>query len=477
MEALSDVDWETDHFDLRFCTLGKVSDPIVERAKQGPTPVPAMSDFADRCDLTLLDETDLNTALREAISADKEPDTKISVRFIANEEDQPWIRFESEQGRDLYVGQVTGAELSEIYRPNRYKLFAMNIRDYVGDTATNKGMRQTAINKPDEFVFFNNGISAIATQIDPDSEDPSVLHCDRFSIINGAQTVRSLVKAHRLDPASVKGVRVLLRIMRYRYNKDGEFLSDVTRFNNTQNSIKISDFRSNDPVQKDLRNRFAKISVGAKTCDYKNKRRREADSNKFPINMEEFAKTIHSFLWGPDDMFGGTKYLFDISPKGGYQKVFGEPVSHVREDQFEKLAGIYFLCSEVHSIWKAKREAEADEQASAALERRWIVYFAFGELLRMIYERKGDSLDDDLSFLSNPNKWMTIATHVTRQRINEILEMAMTALEQAYGRASVAADFKHRNWFRSTSTLADIRGELKVIPKYRPISDLPTLRR
>jgi hypothetical protein len=453
-----------------------VSDAIIERAKQGATPVHALKDFADRCDLAVLDETELNTALREAISADKEPDTKISVRFSANEEEQPWIRFESEQGRDLYVGQVTGAELSEIYRPNRYKLFAMNIRDYVGDTATNKGIRQTAINKPDEFVFFNNGVSAIATHIELDGAEPCVLHCDRFSIINGAQTVRSLVKAHRLDPASVKEARVLLRIMRYRYNKDGEFLSDVTRFNNTQNSIKISDFRSNDPIQKDFRNRFARVSVGAKTCDYKNKRRREADSNKFSINMEEFAKTVHSFVWGPDDMFGGTKYLFDVSPKGGYQKVFGEPISHITEDEFEKRAGIYFLCSEVHSLWRAKREAESDEKASPALERRWIVYFAFAELLRMIYSQKGASLDGDLSFLSNPNKWMTLPEHATRKRIGEILEMSMTALEQAYGRASVAADFKHRNWFRSTATLAEIRAELKVIPKYRPIMDLPTLR-
>jgi hypothetical protein len=477
MEAISDIDWASDYFDMRFCTFGKTNDAMTDRAEQGPALIGEFADMADRVELALLDETELNKSLREALSADKEPDRPVSIRFTPNEEGRPWIRYESEEGRELYIGQVSGAELSEIYKRDKYKLFTMNIRDYVGDTGTNRGIVETAKAKPDDFIFFNNGVSAIATDVREDEKDPAVLHCERFSIINGAQTVRSLRKAHERNPDPVRKVKVMLRIMQFRFSKDAEFLADVTRYNNTQNSIKISDFRSNDPVQKDLRNKFAKISVGAKTCDYKNKRRREPDSNKFPIGMEDFAKTVHSFIFGPDDMSGGTKYLFDTSAKGGYIKVFGEPVSKLSEDRFEYLAGIYFLCHQVESLWKERREAEGEEgPSSPALERRWIVFYTIGELLRMIYAARGFDLDADLRFLSNPNKWITVKNSYTLAAVEEVFSLAATALTQAYGKVSDDPDFRHRNWFRNTKTLQDIKNELSVIPKYRKSDDLPLLR-
>jgi hypothetical protein len=478
MEAISDIDWESDYFDLRFCTFGKTNDAMNERVDRGPQIVGSFDDMADRADLTLLDETELNKSLREALSADKEPDRPVTIRFAPNADKQSWIRYESAEGRELYLGLVSGAELSELYRRDKYKLFTMNIRDYVGDTGTNHGIVETAKAKPNNFVFFNNGVSAIATDVREDESDPTVLHCERFSIINGAQTVRSLRKAHDKSPDTVREVRVMLRIMQFRFIKDADFLSDVTRYNNTQNSIKISDFRSNDPVQKDLKNKFARISVGAKTCDYKNKRRREPDANKFAIGMEDFAKTIHSFKFGPDDMSGGTKYLFDTSSKGGYIRIFGEPGSHLPEEQFEELAGIYFLCTEVESLWKAKRQAEGeDEEASSpALERRWILFFAVGELLRMIYVARRFDLNSDLRFLSKPNKWMTVNDSHARAAIAELLSLASTALVQAYNKVRGLPDFKHRNWFRSSSTLADVKAELGVIPKYRKADDLPLIR-
>jgi hypothetical protein len=476
MDAISDIDWTNDYFDLRFCTLGKSNNAMTERVEKGADAIREFTDMEDRLDLSLLDETELNKALREAFSADKEPDRPVSIRFTPNEKNQPWIRYESDEGRELYVGQVSGAELSEIYKRDKYKLFTMNIRDYVGDTGTNRGIADTAKAKPHDFIFFNNGVSAIATEVRQDEGDPCVLHCERFSIINGAQTVRSLRKAHERNPDPVRKARVIVRIMQFRFTKDSEFLADVTRYNNTQNSIKISDFRSNDPVQKDLRNKFSRISIGAKACDYKNKRRREPDGNRFPIGMEDFAKTIHSFMFGPDDMSGGTRYLFDTSPKGGYLKIFGEPVSSLSENHFEQLAGTYFLCHEIEARWKVMRQSEEDEEtASPALERRWIVFYTVGELLRMTYGTRHLDLEADLRFLSKPNKWMTVKDSSTYSAVEELLSLASTALIQAYNKVCDQPNFKHRNWFRNEKTLQDIRAELKVIPKYRK-TDLPLLR-
>jgi hypothetical protein len=94
--------------------------------------------------------------------------------------------------------------------------------------------------------------------------------------------------------------------------------------------------------------------------------------------MEEFTKTIHSFLFGPDDVFGGSQYLFDTSKDGGYLKIYGngtELLPALTETQFHRLVGIWFICEYVKDIWK--REAEG--AISEALERRWMIFFAVGE--------------------------------------------------------------------------------------------------
>jgi AIPR protein len=475
-EALQEIDWQDDYFELHFVSVGKVSEAIRNRSVKGPTPVKALQDFEERTDLILFDESDLNVRLREALSAGEVLDQSVDIRFAPNGEDTPWISFRSAEGRDLYIGEVSGSQLAEMYRQYKYRLFAMNIRDYIGESKTNKGIVETSIKQPDEFVFFNNGVSAVATNIDEDLEN-NTLRCRRFSIINGAQTVRSLSKAQIKENKPLQSVRVILRIMNFSLSKDSDFLTDVTRFNNTQNSIKISDFRSNDPVQKDLNRRFAGLNRQGKPYIYKNKRSREAVGSKIPIGMEEFAKTIFAFRFGPDDMFGGTRHLFDVSAKGGYSLVFGDPISHLTDEQFKLLAGTYFLCDEVHSLWKEKREVDNSEgRNNPGLERRWIVYYSIGELLRLVYQAKPDSLDADLRRLSKPNTWMDTLEHRTKLAIAELFKLASVAINKTYAHAARQSSFRHRNWFRDDSTLVELKSELETIPEYRTTKDLPWLR-
>jgi hypothetical protein len=378
----------------------------------------------------------------------------------------------------MYVGQVSGSELADIYRTYKYRLFSLNIRDYVGDTATNKGIIETALENPENFLFFNNGVSAVASQIDED-RGAGALRCRRFSIINGAQTVRSLRKAQVKDKHGVlKNVRVLLRIIEFSLSKEHEFLADITRFNNTQNSVKISDFRSNDPVQKDLARKFEGVVRGGKTYWYKNKRSREARDRVIPINLEELAKSIHAFRFGPDDIWGGTKYMFEVGPKGGYDKVFGEPISHLTEDEFKLLAGTYFMCEEIRSLWEEEKHnaREKDENLNPALERRWIVYYTVGDLLRLSYKSEEELLDNDIRKLARP-LWLDQPENPAKACLSELFEIAKVSLIRTYEGSAKAENFRHRNWFRSEATLTDIRNTLSSIPIFRGTKNpLPKLR-
>ena len=475
-EALQDIDWQSDYFDLQFVTLGKVSQPLQDRAAKGPTLVKGLVDLDERTELALLSEQELNVKLREALSAGEVLDQSVDIHFVLSADGAPWIHSESTSGRDLYVGEVSGSQLAELYRQYRYRLFAMNIRDYVGESKTNKGIVETATKEPDDFVFFNNGVSAVASQIEPDVTG-NVLRCRRFSIINGAQTIRSLAKGQVKESKPLQDVRVLLKVIGFSLGKDTDFLADATRFNNTQNAIKVSDFRSNDPVQKDLNRRFSGLNRHGKPYVYKNKRSREAIGNKIAIGMEDLAKTVYAFRYGPDDMFGGTRYLFDDSAKGGYVQVFGEPVSHLSDDQFKLLAGTYFLCDEIQSLWKEKREHDnADGRNTPGLERRWVVYYGVGALLRLIYETRQRDLDVDIRKLYKPNDWMDSNKNQAKASLAEIFKLASTAINKVYVQAAKHPDFRHRNWFRDTNTLVDINAELGSIPEYRAAKDLPVLR-
>ncbi len=296
--------------------------------------------------------------------------------------------------------------MAVLFTQHKSSLFTLNIRNYIGDNGTNKAIRATAINSSTDFFSFNNGISALATRITPDEHDPRVLICERLSVINGAQTIRSLHKAHLANPVALRDVHVLLRITQFEPKKtqrEQEFLDNVTKYNNTQNAIKLSDFRSNDRVQLDLRRKFEQLpSLGGKKFSYKNKRSGERERDVIAIGMEEFVKTLYAFIYGPDDVFGGTGHVFDATKGGGYAKLFGdggEILPAIPAEKFHVYAGVWFLCDEAKRIWRA-RSRDGNEPG---IERRWMFYYALGESIRLAHSEQGVDTSSALRFLSNPS--------------------------------------------------------------------------
>ncbi|HVY28187.1 MAG TPA: AIPR family protein [Polyangiaceae bacterium] len=77
-----------------------------------------------------------------------------------------------------------------------------------------------------------------------------------FQIINGAQTLGTLARS---DP---KGdLEVLFRLTKgLDVKSEKGFNRDIIQFNNTQNVIKVSDFRANDPIQARLAAEFERYA-------------------------------------------------------------------------------------------------------------------------------------------------------------------------------------------------------------------------
>jgi hypothetical protein len=466
-EGIADINWETANFQLYYITLRQPAQNSFARERSGIQPLPELPDLSERTTVELLDEERLNIRLRDALSLVEDIGKPVSIRFSPDAAGHPWLRFgDPTTNRTSYVGRINGSQVAEIFKAHKSRLFALNIRNYIGDNLTNREIKKTAVADSRNFFFYNNGVSALATRIEPDLQDKEqrTLKCEQFSIINGAQTVRSLFKAQAEDSSSVHQVELLLRISEFRAKRtqaEQDFLDNTTRYNNTQNAIKISDFRSNDRIQVDLKAKFENLPARkGRRFVYKNKRSGEKEGNRIAVGMEEFTKTAFAFLFGPDDVYGGSQYIFDTSKAGGYVKLFGrdgEIQPALSNDQFRVYAGVWFICEYVKDLWRNESEARPAE----ALERRWMVYYGVGESFRVVYSRLQKELDPSLRKMCDPSWYTEPDDNPIKAVLRRHSNLVFTSLKNAYAQASNEADFRHRNWFRLESTLKSVRSQLE----------------
>jgi len=108
-----------------------------------------------------------------------------------------WLMFE--KPRRTIVAVVKANTLVSLYRKERERIFAVNIRSFLGRKGINKDIVAMANQHPDSFFYFNNGVSAICTDIEFD-EKTGRFRGENFQVINGAQTIGALKSAKDLSP-------------------------------------------------------------------------------------------------------------------------------------------------------------------------------------------------------------------------------------------------------------------------------------
>ncbi|HBY60782.1 MAG TPA: hypothetical protein DEH78_13245 [Solibacterales bacterium] len=158
-----------------------------------------------------------------------------------------------------YFGLIDGLQLKNWWHAYGKRLVASNIRHSLGATDVNTQIRQTALDTPERFWYFNNGITMIAEQAlkapaGSASRSAGVFTFKGASIVNGAQTVSSLGKV--TDDAKLGLVRVPFRVILLA-GAPTELGQEVTRTNNLQNRIEPRDFVAQDPQQSRLRMEMA----------------------------------------------------------------------------------------------------------------------------------------------------------------------------------------------------------------------------
>lgn len=168
-------------------------------------------------------------------------------------------------GDELLIGSISLIQFYDFLKKYRLKtgdldrIFEKNVRKFLGGRVkVNKGMKKTLEGNPERFGLFNNGITIVASSFARKGENSFEL-IEPY-IVNGCQTSRSVWEVCDIKLGSggrgsspdierwkklAESGCVVAKIAKV--GIDGEnMLNDITRYTNSQNTIRDKDFVSLD---------------------------------------------------------------------------------------------------------------------------------------------------------------------------------------------------------------------------------------
>lgn len=157
---------------------------------------------------------------------------------------------------DAYLAIIPGTTLAKIYKQYQQVLLEKNVRTFLQFKGkVNQQIRKTLREQPDMFFSYNNGISTTASEIFLREADGAlyITRLTDWQIVNGGQTTASIAASLTDKDVDLSKVFVPMKISVIRdLEHSEEIVKAISNSANSQNSIKKSDFSSNDPYLIDM---------------------------------------------------------------------------------------------------------------------------------------------------------------------------------------------------------------------------------
>ncbi len=168
-----------------------------------------------------------------------------------------------EQSSNLLVGTVPLMDLFNFLKAyqkrtgNLDQLYEKNVRQFLGNRRKiNRAIAGTLNTNPDKFGLYNNGITIVVSSFSKSSSDNTVTVNDPY-VVNGCQTTRSIwdVLDSKLqaggsgkDATTEKWKELVSRggVVTKIVSSDEAEILNITRFTNSQNSVREQDFLALD---------------------------------------------------------------------------------------------------------------------------------------------------------------------------------------------------------------------------------------
>ena len=268
---------------------------------------------------------------------------------------------------------VAVSDLRKLWQAHKTKLMSPNIRDYLGVVRSsgniNFGIKQTVAQQPENFAIFNNGITVLVHdyKVNPEPEEDGagrqVLRVEGIGIVNGGQTTGALGSLEDREAVSTTSAMVMARFVKC---SNTAVLGDIVRYNNTQNKVEATDFRSKDPIQDRLRREFDSIP----DADYRGGRRGGVSDaiqrSKTLLPDSSVAQSLAAFHGEPNLAYNETRSIWDSDAI--YAKVF-------REDLTAR--HIVYTYSLLKAVEQAKQaNIKIAESARTDAQRRHATFFS-----------------------------------------------------------------------------------------------------
>ena len=306
------------------------------------------------------------------------------------------IMFCSSKQYPSLISVISGVELYRLFNEHRFRLFERNVRFYLGEKdKINSEIVKTALQKPEFFYYYNNGLTFTSKDKIANREGNNKLKLNHPQIINGAQTVNSIVHAYKKyekDNGYKKAedhfgrLKVLVRVITSTKGDDADFARNLTKYNNSQNKVLERDFRANSPEQKELQKKlseygyFYEIKRGEREAMQKgkdyyheslNKNRRDFPQWNVKIDISKLVQIYQAYKGKPSAKEVGKDYI--LSNENEYEELFGSKKSDITREKTQDIIlafNLFFLVDSYRSTYdKLLKELNRASKADANWEK------------------------------------------------------------------------------------------------------------
>ena len=283
-------------------------------------------------------------------------------------------RYDQKTEIESWIFSMAGQSIASIYEKAGTRIFARNVRGFLGSTDINQSMEDTLGKEPQFFWYYNNGITIVCDFAEERSrQGKKILYVENPQIINGQQTTRTLFKLVKKESVSSVLIRVI-RIPREAGKKHEKFeslISSIVNATNWQNAIKASDLMSNDRKQIEIEREFRKQRyLYIRKRQSKSEAKKASGSNYLrSVKKEEIARAV------------ATCDINSVIPRKGIETLFNEDHYKVI---FHNSDPFYYL----NRYWLMKQVAKCQRGERDRGRMKWLViYFTWNFLSKLLRSR------------------------------------------------------------------------------------------
>jgi len=183
---------------LLYVTTGRVTKNVQKELEEKTAKLEAVT-------LQIFDRAALLSLLDDYLEGAAPPVPRLRLPVLDNNH---FMRYDKVTKTTSWIFSMNAKEVGKLFKIAGRRLFARNIRGYLGQTKINKSMQVTLSRTPELFWYFNNGVTIIC-----DSVTEDMASGQRFLIVNSPQVINGQQTTRALSEHSSEGASVLVKLI------------------------------------------------------------------------------------------------------------------------------------------------------------------------------------------------------------------------------------------------------------------------